>query len=463
VPPTSFAFTNLPDGRVANETGRNGTSTLSFTYDANGNQLTSVGTVTTTNTYYADSLLRTAQDGENRTTNYAYDGSGKVTGRNSVPSSGTTYKDTIAYNDADLQSSETNSIGVGATTWVYDAGARVVQIAEGNADLNDFYYAADGTLTQEQLANNVPPIDTVALFNQTLDGDFRVTSDGCTQCSNTTFTGDVGHTFTYQYDGAGRLIFISGSGGAAAYQTYDQNGNRITHDDVTTDAYTNYTYNADNSIATTILSGTPVTSTYSNSGVLTSDGCNSWTLDTFDRGTTFGPKSGRSGVCPTAPPSTTYQYDANGGMVTATASATTTIHNDARTGTPIVETTSGVETVYGRDSNGTPLAAKQSSTTVYLTGDHLCRPALPEQSDGRLQRRLPAGLTHLRSQQEQLLVPRPLPDRHVCPRPVGPGRSVDGERVHVCGRGPCQPLRPHGTRDRLRLRRRLQHCVRRHD
>jgi len=45
--------------------GRNGSSTLTYTYDANGNQITAIDSSvprTTTNTYYADNLMRTNQD-----------------------------------------------------------------------------------------------------------------------------------------------------------------------------------------------------------------------------------------------------------------------------------------------------------------------------------------------------------------------------------------------------------------
>ncbi|MHB8488854.1 MAG: fibronectin type III domain-containing protein [Candidatus Dormibacteria bacterium] len=374
VPANSFAFTNLPDGRLAKETGRNGSSALAYTYDADGNQLTSTDpTTTTTDTYYADNLLRTAQDmtSNDRTTDYAYDGAGKVTGRNSVPSSGTTYEATIAYNDADLQATETNSISTDTVTWSYDPGGRLVQIAN---DLGTEYYgyAADGTLDGESVLDDASLIiDSV--FSQTLDGDYRVTSDGCTTCENTAGSASVGHTFTYQYDAAGRLIFINASGGYAAFQTYDQDGNRITHDDVVTDVYTTYTYNADNSIATTILSRTPVSATYDTygAGVMTSDGCTKWTLDTFDRATAYGPVSIPPSVCPNGPPPTTYTYDANGTMLTeAAGGTTTTIHNDATTSTPIVENVgSTTTTAYVLDSNGTPMEAGQGSTVLYLWND----------------------------------------------------------------------------------------------
>ncbi len=373
VPASSFGFTMLPDGRLQKETGRNGSSTLAYTYDADGNQLTSTDpTTTTTNTYYADDLVRTAQDmtTNDRVTDYAYDGAGKVTGRNSVPSSGTTYKDTLSYNDADLQAAETNNISTGTTTWSYDVGGRPVQLVDGQGDYTYYNYAADGTLDEKYVYN----IGAIGLsdFTQTLDGDYRVTSDGCNYCDNTAGTASVGHTFTYQYDAAGRLIFIDASGGSAAFQTYDQDGNRITHDDVVTDVGTTYTYNADNSIATTILSGTPVSATYDTygAGVMTSDGCTKWTLDTFDRATAYGPVSTPPSVCPTAPPSTTYTYDADGTMLTSViGGVTATIHNDPASSTPIVETVGSTTTAYVLDSVGTPIEAAQGSTDLYLTDD----------------------------------------------------------------------------------------------
>jgi RHS repeat-associated protein len=376
VPSGSFSFTNSPDGRLAKETGRDQASTLSYTYDADGNQLTSVSsisgtTITTTDTYYADDLLRTAQDmtSNYRVTDYAYDGAGKVTGRNSVPSSGSTYKDTLSYNDADLQAAETNSISTGTTTWTYDPGGRPVQLVDGENDQTTFSYAADGTLDGE--AAYVDGGLGLSGFEQTLDGDYRVTSDGCSFCDNTTGSGSVGHTFTYQYDAAGRLLFIEASGGAAAFQLYDPDGNRLTHDDVVTDLTTTYTYNADNSIATTIVSGTTLNATYDThgAGVMTSDGCDQWTLDTFDRASVLAPVSSPPSVCGTTP-TTTYTYDANGTMLTEAASGTTTtLHDDPTSSTPIVENVGSTTTAYVLDSTGIPMEAAQGSTAVYLTDD----------------------------------------------------------------------------------------------
>ena len=135
---------------------------------------------------------------------------------------------------------------------------------------------------------------------------------------------------------------------------------------------TTYTYNANNSIASAIVSGTPVSATYDTygAGVMTSDGCTKWTLDTFDRATAYGPVTSPPSVCPAAPPTTTYQFDANGTMLTETVGSTTaTIHNDPTTSTPLVETTSGTNTAYVLDSTGTPMEAAQGSTALYLTDD----------------------------------------------------------------------------------------------
>ena len=375
VPSGSFSFTNSPDGRLAKETGRDQTSTLSYTYDADGNQLTSVSsisgtTITTTDTYYADDLLRTVQDmtSNYRITDYAYDGAGKVTGRNSVPSSGTTYKDTLSYNDADLQAAETNSISTGTTTWTYDPGGRRAELVDGYGDYTEYSYAADGTLDGEA-AYDIGGLG-LSYFPQTLDGDYRVTSDGCSYCNNST-GGVVGHTFTYEYDAAGRLLFIDASGGSAAFQLYDPDGNRLTHDDVVTDVTTTFTYNADNSIASTLVSGTTLNATYDTkgAGVMTSDGCEQWTLDTFDRASGLAPVSSPPSVCGTTP-STTYTHDASGTVLTETASGTTTtLHDDPTSSTPIAETVGSTTTAYVLDSKGTPIEAAQGSTALYLTDD----------------------------------------------------------------------------------------------
>jgi hypothetical protein len=60
------------------------------------------------------------------------------------------------------------------------------------------------------------------------------------------------------------------------------------------------------------------------------------------------------------------QYDANGTMLTETATGTTTtIHNDATTSTPIVENLgSTTTTAYVLDGNGTPIEGAQGSTAL---------------------------------------------------------------------------------------------------
>jgi RHS repeat-associated protein len=140
---------------------------------------------------------------------------------------------------------------------------------------------------------------------------------------------------------------------------------------VVTDVTTTFTYNADNSIATTIVSGTTLNGTYDTkgAGVMTSDGCEQWTLDTFDRASALAPVSPLPSVCGTTP-STTYTHDANGTMLTEAASGTTTtVHDDPTSSTLIVENVGSTTTAYVLDSSGTPMEAAQGSTAVYLTDD----------------------------------------------------------------------------------------------
>lgn len=381
VPANSFAYSYQPDGKLASETGRNGSTQLLYSYDANGNQVSSTdqtsGGVTTPNTYYADNLLRTAGDGVGRTTNYAYDGAGQVTARESVGA--TAYTDTIAYNAADLENSETSTAAPGTTTWSYNAGGRLATETNGKGDTLVDAYAADGTLSSETLWSGAPNSSTAeSSFTQTLDGDYRVIADGCV-CLNSSGS-NVGRSFTYAYDQAGRLVFIGASSGASAFQTYDHDGNRLLHVDTTTGAVTTYTYNEDDSLATTTKNGVTTDSTYDSNGAgtLVSDACANWTLDTFDRTSQFGPVSGTPPTSCSSPPTTTttYTHDASGDQVTQAANGfTTTIHNDAATGTPIVESsTNGTvtsTTVYERDAAGTPEALAFTQTGSATANEYL--------------------------------------------------------------------------------------------
>ena len=376
---TAFTFVMQPDDRLAAETGRNGSSTLSFQYDAAGNQVSSTDStsnVTMSTSYYADNRTRTAGDGEGRTTNYAYDGAGNVTGRDSVPSGGTTFSDTINYTKADLQGTETTSVAPGVTSWFYDAGGRPTTETYGNGDNLTYGYAGDGSKASEVLWNGAVGSSTQeSSFTQTVDGDYHVIADGCV-CDNSSGA-NVGHSFNYAYDQAGRLIFVGASAGASAFQMYDHDGNRLVHTDVTTGTITSYGYNQDDSVATATANGVTTSSTYDSNGggTLVNDGCVSWTLDTFDRASQLSAVANPPSSCVTpAPPTTTYTYNAAGRPVTeSTSSAATTVHNDQVTATPIVEDTSSggttFETAYGRDRSGVPQELAQGSTTEFLSND----------------------------------------------------------------------------------------------
>ena len=375
----SFTFNNLADDRLNAESGRNGSTQLQFAYDAAGNQVWTAdqtSNVITTTNYYADNLPRSANDGVGRYVNYAYDGAGSITERSSVPGSGITYTDTITYSPADQEALETSSVTSGPTSWSYDAGGRPTTMTYGNGDTLQYgYNASDGTLASETLWNGSPNSSTAeSTFTQSLDGDFHVTQDSCT-CLNSS-GGNVGHTFNYAYDQAGRLVFI-GTTGSNAYQSYDHDGNRLVHTDVSTGAVTTYTYNADDSLATTAKNNVTTPSVYDSygGGTLVSDGCTNETLDTFDRTSQFSAVSNPPSSCTTpAPPTTTYTYNAAGAKVAQAASGfTTTINDDFLTGEATVEDASnGVvtfETAYETSAAATPISLVQGSTQEVLTDD----------------------------------------------------------------------------------------------
>ncbi|HEX6511922.1 MAG TPA: RHS repeat-associated core domain-containing protein, partial [Chloroflexota bacterium] len=365
-PAQSLAFAYFPTDRLQSETGRDGSSARDFAYDAAGNQVAAVtSSVWVSPTYYADGLLRTVNDGENRTQSYAWDGAGQMTGRNTSGTGLTSFLTTMTYNDAELPASESGFIAPGTpSTWTYDAGGRPLQ-ENDNGTVISYTYAADGSLSQMGQTWS-PHINVV-------DGDYRVTEDGCETCEDSGNSG-VGYIWNYQYDAAGRMTAMQSLGaGPWQYARYDPSGNRLSHTDALSGATTTYAYNLDDTIATaTPVGSTALAATYTTQGLLSTDGCIQYTPDAFDRTQQVAAQSGAPPACGAAPATTTYSYDALDRQVQSVkGSTTTTVHYDGLSSRELVESTSGVDTGYQLTAAGTAMGVDKTSpsTLEFLSSD----------------------------------------------------------------------------------------------
>ncbi len=367
-----YGYSYGSDGRLAQETGTDGASTLRYQYDAAGNQtsaIDSTSNLTVAPTYYADDLVRTVAQGNGRTSNFAYDGAGNQTGDTSTPASGTTYGSTATYGDAGQMTADagyTGLSGLGTTSWTYDAGGRVTQQNNANGSYERKGYNADGTLSGSTLWAGG---SSVSSFVSILDGDYRVVQSGCNTCIGP--AGLIGYIWNYQYDAAGRLSMMQSLGTTAAqYDLYDHDGNRLSHQDPQTSNASYSTYNADDSIAAATAGATTYNSAYSASGVLLTDGCRALSQDPFDRTRQVTAQSGAPSGCGVAPATTTYLYDArNRQTSTSGGGISTTLTYDGLGQTPAVETPSTAETAYLLTPAGTPLSLIKNSTPEYLSSD----------------------------------------------------------------------------------------------
>jgi RHS repeat-associated protein len=312
----TMTYTYYPDQRLQTQYSRLNQLAIVRSYDAAGHP-TSVAqgpgatpgqplpapTTTVSATYYLDGLVRSATDqvsavaggASNATTSYGYDGAGDMTSRNQVLTNGHQYTTNYAMNDAGRVSSMTASTPAATWNWSYDAAGQVTSESIPNGLTVSYTYAPDGTISVRNLAqgSSSPLANWVYMYDaaghrtqETLHG-----YDANNQALNV--------TLSYQYTPGGRLSSFGstnpdGSARPTQSVTWDPDGNRLTFGGIT------YTYNGDDSIATSSTGpgGTTRNYAYSPAGGMTSDGCISYAYDGFDR--LSGTSGTRTSGCPIA-------------------------------------------------------------------------------------------------------------------------------------------------------------------
>jgi RHS repeat-associated protein len=304
-------LTYAPNGLVIDQIGSDNQS-ITTRYDQAGRAkeiIDPLSDITLKATYYLDGLPRTVTDARPATTpdalssnTYAYNAAGQTTVRTvTTPTdavtgpitAGAVKRTSYSYNQSALPAASTSDVlDAGAasnlTTWTYYKNSLLKQIRDtggtARGQTTDLTYFDDNNLKQvlSKRENGSALNDITYAY----DNGSRVTSKAMNLPGSSP-------THAYTYNPASNVTSFSGGVKTHTY-TWDRNGNRLT-DAETTGAVEErrddeWSYRADNSIATQATStdnrATPrVTRNYSynDAGLLTNDGCTTYTYDDFTR------------------------------------------------------------------------------------------------------------------------------------------------------------------------------------
>jgi RHS repeat-associated protein len=222
---TSVSFDK--DGRVVSSTDALAHVVMTFTYDANGNQLTArnAGGDTTTYTYDALNRMVKVTNPDGTSTQNIYDADGNLLKK--VDSSGHTT--TYTYDAANQTLTVTDPLGQ-VKSYTYDGAGNSVTMTDANGQVTAYGYDANNDLVQVNYADG-------SSVSYNLDG-----------VGNRLGMMDSTGTTSYSYDRLNRLISaIDGSGRTVSY-VYDaaSNRTRITYPD---GRFVNYSYDNDNRLS----------------------------------------------------------------------------------------------------------------------------------------------------------------------------------------------------------------------
>jgi RHS repeat-associated protein len=315
-----------------------GTPTVSYAYDANGD-VTSVTDATGTRTlsYDADGQLTSAAGPGSGSFSYGYDAAGNVTSR--------TYPDgtkiTYAYGPGEQPASMVASSAT--TAYSYDAAGNLTSTALPDGVTETRTYDGAGRLTKIADAKGTSTLDSYTL---TLTADGPPSKVAITQHST------AQPTQYYTYDSAGRLISAcattstcsTASGGGETAWTYDQAGNRLTQ--VAGGATTTYTYNAADELTKSVTGTATTTYAYDAAGDQTTAGPNSYTWNAANEMSKAVTSSGTF----------TYTYDSGGDLAAASKSGALQ------------------QTAVWDINNPLPLAVEQTGSSGSATADYVYAP-----------------------------------------------------------------------------------------
>jgi RHS repeat-associated protein len=379
----AWTYSYDADARLVKTTDPLGNISAS-TYDGDGNQVTATDGrgITTTTTFNADNrpLKVTYSDGT-PTVTYAYDADGDTTSM-----TGATGTQALDYNAAD----EVTSIagpGSGSFTYTYDPAGNVLSRSYPDGTSASYIYSSDGEMTSlasgsatttyaynvanELTAETLPGgvaqarayndagqltgitdtkgSKTLDSYQLTLDGDAQPTQAAVTQ------DGTVQPDWYYGYDSDGQLSSActsttgaSGcttkSGGGETAWTYDQAGDRLTQ--VTGGKTTDYAYNADEELTTATTGSAQVAYGYDADGDQTTAGSSTYAYN----------GAGELSGATTAAGTYGYSYDAAGDLATVSQGG------------------KQVQGTIWDPNNSLPMAAETTGASGASTADYLYGP-----------------------------------------------------------------------------------------
>ena len=323
--------------RLTTETGRSRTNapqlpgphvpTITTDYDAGGNPASITDSTNPDAVvaikYYLDDLQRQVDDGD-QVTRYTYNGAGQTVLRSTAVSEADPTAAELTrytYNDAGMVISQTVRDHEAKTyDWTYRADGKTLTETQPNGHEATSVYYSDDTLDTYTLKNAADT--TVAKWDYAYDALDRITSVNVPTAAKAASAPGAPATpglHGYAYDGAGRItchtvnttdpgVCPEEGGPGATVGAWDPNGNRTRWGERT------FTYNADDTIATTDKNGANTKNyDYETFGGIASDDCANFRYDEFDRLTEVAPAAG------TLPPppdceggSATVSYDYDG-------------------------------------------------------------------------------------------------------------------------------------------------------
>lgn len=360
----SYTYDPVTHGRLF-VTDPNG-KTSHYTYDSDGNVLSSTDALGNTTTYTYNSLNEpTSVTGPSGvTTTYTYDAKGNLTGT-SRPLTGTSQYQTALYTYGDPTHPDDPTASTGSdgdvTTFAYDADGDLISSTDPDGDTTTYTYDADGEKTSMvspngNIAGGDPAKYTTSytydalgdLLTSTgpLGGTTTYTYDG--DRDQTSVTDPDGHTTTYTYDADSERTTTTEPDGTKLTTSYDADGNVTSQTDAdsnkTTYSYnllnqqvsstdplgrvTNWAYDGDGNLLTEVNPvGVTSTYTYDADGELTGVSYSDATTPTINyQYDDLGQRTAMTDATGT----TTYRYDSLGRLTSSTdgAGQTTTYTYD---------------------------------------------------------------------------------------------------------------------------------------
>jgi RHS repeat-associated protein len=306
--------------RLVSEQAPGDTQATTFTYDPAGAQLTETDANGVLSNQYdeAGRTLKTT-DSFGATATFTYDPDGNILTRTATPPSGTPYTTSYTYDTSDELATETDSAG-GEWIYCYDdrgnlQGTQYPNTTYSWVDTNPTGWTTDLLNQQGTLITTPGACPSAPAQSSPSIADYTYQYNQAGQkTKEVRDPGGASDTTDYVYDNLGRLSQVTLPSGTVRRYTYDLDSNRLTiADNGTTTA--SYTYDPSSAPGVDELSSVGTTDyAYNSDGEVTSYGSTTLSWDGWQRlaGGTFG----------TTP--VTYSYDAAGALRTRTSGTTVT-------------------------------------------------------------------------------------------------------------------------------------------